>query len=136
MSSRGKKTLLFKAMIGYGAVTLFSGLVTFFYYMFDHGLRDNHMTFLFVPGLAMLALLFLIAMLKLTIEPNAFLVANFAFALLWVYQLLMGIYTMAKTSSPWLWVFLLLSCLAWAAALVLEILALIKAKRASGSRNG
>lgn len=135
MSLRDKKANTFKAMIGYAAVSVFSGVVTFFYYMFDHGLRDNHMTFLFVPGLVMVTLFFVLAMTGVIVDGKAMIVTHFAFALLWFYLLLSGIYTMAKTGSSWLWVYLLLSGLLWAVALALEIVSLVKAKKAKNSHN-
>ena len=114
-----KKHSSTRVMIAYLIVTGFSGLVTVMYYIFDHGLRDEHMTFLFVPSLVMAIIFFFLAWKRIAINKNALVIMHFSFALLWFYQLLMGIYTMAKTASAWLWVFLLLSGLGWAATIVL-----------------
>ena len=115
--------------ICYGAGTLFSVLVTSLYYTFDHGLRDIHMTLLFliplIPGIVWL-ILSLVHYLPSAAARYAF---NIASPLLWIYFLLMGIYTMAKTTSDWLILYLILAIIGYAVALIIEIIFHIKTRK-------
>ncbi len=112
----------------YLGVTLFSILFTCVYYMNSHGLRDIHMTLLFLP--TTLAMLILVGYLLLKKQMNTYALYafNMAFPAFWVYLALTGIYTMAKTSSDWTIVFLILGVVLLVAYAVLEVFFKLKKK--------
>jgi uncharacterized membrane protein len=96
--------------------------------MNSHGLRDIHMTLLFLP--TTLAMLVLVGYLLLKKEMNTYALYafNMAFPAFWVYLALTGIYTMAKTSSDWTIVFLILGVVLLVAYAVLEVFFKLKKK--------
>ena len=115
--------------VAYLLASVFSGIVTMFYYIFDHGLRDIHMTLLFLPPL-LAALLFLFyAWRKIELYEPAANVFHGAFLFLWSYFLLGSIYRMAKTSSDWLFVYLIIFGIGLTASITLQIMYLVKKKK-------
>lgn len=136
MSSKDRKRNLPTLVFIYLGVAAFSGIVTLFYYLFDHGLRDPHMTFLFVPGVIATLLFLILYLCKTPLCPYAKILFHGAFAFYWVYQLLRGIYAMAKAESTWLWVYLPIAGALLLAALIFECSYLIKAhKRKKSAQN-
>ena len=112
------RSITWRCFLVYVGVTFFSVLVTVLYYAFDHGLRDGHMTLLFLPPLIMAILQLVLAGSLLPVDRKAMYSINIAFAFFWFYMLLSGIYTMAKVVSDWLWVYLLLSGIALLVAML------------------
>ena len=123
-----KTNKVLRLLVIYLGVTLFSILFTCVYYMNSHGLRDIHMTLLFLP--TTLAMLVLVGYLLLKKEMNTYALYafNMAFPAFWVYLALTGIYTMAKTSSDWTIVFLILGVVLLVAYAVLEAFFKLKKK--------
>ena len=123
-----KTNKVLRLLVVYLGVTLFSILFTCVYYMNSHGLRDIHMTLLFLP--TTLAMLVLVGYLLLKKEMNTYALYafNMAFPAFWVYLALTGIYTMAKTSSDWTIVFLILGVVLLVAYAVLEVFFKLKKK--------
>lgn len=123
-----KTNKVLRLLVIYLGVTLFSILFTCVYYMNSHGLRDIHMTLLFLP--TTLAMLVLVGYLLLKKEMNTYALYafNMAFPAFWVYLALTGIYTMAKTSSDWTIVFLILGVVLLVAYAVLEVFFKLKKK--------
>lgn len=123
-----KANKVLRLLVIYLGVTLFSILFTCVYYMNSHGLRDIHMTLLFLP--TTLAMLVLVGYLLLKKEMNTYALYafNMAFPAFWVYLALTGIYTMAKTSSDWTIVFLILGVVLLVAYAVLEVFFKLKKK--------
>lgn len=123
-----KTNKVLRLLVIYLGVTLFSILFTCVYYMNSHGLRDIHMTLLFLP--TTLAMLVLVGYLLLKKEMNTYALYAFNMALpaFWVYLALTGIYTMAKTSSDWTIVFLILGVVLLVAYAVLEVFFKLKKK--------
>ena len=123
-----KTNKVLRLLVIYLGVTLFSILFTCVYYMNSHGLRDIHMTLLFLP--TTLAMLVLVGYLLLKKEMNTYALYafNMAFPAFWVYLALTGIYTMAKTSSDWTIVFLILGVVLFVAYAVLEVFFKLKKK--------
>ena len=109
--------------------TLFSIVATVLYYTFDHGLRDIHMTFLFLPNLLATIIWYVLSLLGY--RPCA--ASRYAFYMAspfhWVYLFLKGVYTMAKTESEWLFVFLIVAAALFVASFVIEIVHVIRRKR-------
>lgn len=112
----------------YLGVTLFSILFTCVYYMNSHGLRDIHMTLLFLPTTVAMLVLVGYLLLKKEMNTYALYAFNMAFPAFWVYLALTGIYTMAKTSSDWTIVFLILGVVLLVAYAVLEVFFKLKKK--------
>ncbi len=123
-----KTNKVLRLLVIYLGVTLFSILFTCVYYMNSHGLRDIHMTLLFLP--TSVAMLVLVGYLLLKKEMNTYALYafNMAFPAFWVYLALTGIYTMAKTSSNWTIVFLILGVVLLVAYAVLEVFFKLKKK--------
>ena len=123
-----KTNKVLRLLVIYLGVTLFSILFTCVYYMNSHGLRDIHITLLFLP--TTLAMLVLVGYLLLKKEMNTYALYafNMAFPAFWVYLALTGIYTMAKTSSDWTIVFLILGVVLLVAYAVLEVFFKLKKK--------
>ncbi len=94
-----------KEIIGYVCGAMFSLLVMGIYYVFSHGLRDIHMTLLFLPGVSAALFFLFLSLCKIKVGASARYAFHFGYAGVWVYLLLKGIYTMAKTGSDWLYVF-------------------------------
>ena len=118
-----------KYAIAYFFASVFSGIVTMFYYIFDHGLRDIHMTLLFLPPL-LASLLFLFnAWRKIELYEPAVNVFHAGFLFFWTYFLLGAIYTMAKTSSDWLFVFLIIAGVGIITSIVMQIIFIVKKKQ-------
>ena len=109
--------------------TLFSGLVTILYYVFDHGLRDPHMTFLFLVPLLPALFWYILAWVKYLPCPAARYAFNLSSPFLWFYFLLMGIYTMAKTVSDWLFVYLIIGITGYCAAAIIELVYRVKTRK-------
>ena len=54
---------------------------------------------------------------------------NTGFCFIWLYYLLDGIYAIAKTSSDWLWIYLVIGSFFLLAAIILEIIFSIKGRQ-------
>ncbi|MCR4879743.1 MAG: hypothetical protein K5906_02170, partial [Bacilli bacterium] len=98
-----------RAFLIYLGITLFSLLFTFIYYQNSYGMTDNHLTYLFVPS-ATISLLYLFAFIfKYNTENLARYAFNMSFPFLYIYMMLMGIYTIAKTSSSWISLYVIIA---------------------------
>ena len=120
-----------KYAVAYFFASVFSGIVTIFYYIFDHGLRDIHMTLLFLPPLLASLWFLFTAWRKFELYEPAVNVFHGAFLFLWAYFLLGAIYTMAKTSSDWLFVYLIIFAVGFIVSILLQIAFLLR-KRSKG----
>lgn len=128
-----RKNKMLRTTLVFFGITLFSGLVTFLYYRFDYGMRDIHMTLLFLPGAIATLLFFLLTLLRFSFRGWSLYLFAMGFPFIWFYLLLMGIYSIAKTSSEWLFVYLVIGGLLMGASLIYTIVKLIK-KRLGGAK--
>ena len=103
-----------------GAV--FSAIVTVVYYSVDHGLRDVHMTLLFIPNLLAALIWYIMALCKYHPCDLAKYLFYMASPFHWVYLFMKGAYDMAKVTSNWLFTFLLVAALLYVASFVVEII--------------
>ncbi len=112
----------------YLGVTAFSVLFTVVYYMNSYGMTDNHLTYLFVAPL-LTSLMFLL-MLIFNYSLNVFTryTINMTFPFVYLYMMLSGIYTIAKATSTWLYVFLIAFIIGLVVAIIIETITKIRAR--------
>lgn len=113
----------------YLGVTAFSVLFTIIYYMNSYGMTDNHLTYLFVPSLITALIFLLFFIFKYSLCDEARYIWNMAFPFIYVYIMLNGIYTIAKTSSDWLFIFVILFSIGVAISLIVEVVSKIKGRK-------
>jgi len=89
--------------------------------MNSYGMTDNHLTYLFVAPLTYMIVFFVLFVAKYSLSEIARYVLNMSFPFIYLYMMLSGIYTIAKTTSSWLFVFLIFFALALIASFVFEI---------------
>src|SRR5574344_2699494 len=123
---RNHKLKDFYLVFIYIGILLFSILFTSVYYLNSHGLRDLHMTLLFLPSLVSIFFLLIFAYFAKTPKGIVIYSFNIGFGLLWCYLCLTGIYNMAKSNSNWLWLFLLFSIFSFILSVALYLVDLTK----------
>ncbi len=118
-----------RQFIIYLSLTAFSLLFTMVYYMNSYGMTDAHLDYLFLAPsiISLIYLLFFIFKYEQTSTSRYIL--NMSFPFLYIYMMLSGIYTIAKTSSTWLFVFLVVAIIGLDISVVIEIILKIKNKK-------
>ena len=101
---------------------IFSAIVTVVYYSLDHGLRDIHMTLLFIPNLTAAIIWYIMALCHYHPCDLAKYLFYMASPFHWVYLFMKGAYDMAKVTSSWLFTFLLVAALLYVASFVVELI--------------
>jgi len=118
-----------KQVFIYLGVTAFSLLFTSIYYLNSYGMTDNHLTFLFVLPLVNVLVFLFLFLFKYSPSHLANCIWNMSFPFIYVYMMLSGIYTIAKTSSNWLFIFIVLFVLGILTSIITEVATKIRNKR-------
>ncbi len=134
MSSLNPRKYSFLVAAIYLGIASFSGIYTVIYYQFSHEIKDIHLTLLFLPGVLSALLFLFLGIGKAALKEMSELLFHFGFASVWAYLLLQGIYTIAKTESSWLFVFLILASVLLGLSLLLTLIS--KAKEKQQQDNG
>lgn len=129
MSWNVKKNQNLQYVFIYGGVTLLSMVFTTVYYTFSHGLRDYHLSILSLPPAIVMTIFLVLLLMRHQVNFNTLWALNTGFCFIWLYYLLNGIYAIAKTSSNWLWIYLVIGSFFLLAAIILEIVFSIKGRK-------
>ena len=112
----------------YLGVTVFCFIFCSVYYLFSYGLRSRVLELSFLIPLGATILLFVLAATKFDVGEWARLAFHMGLPAVLIYATLYAIYDMASATSPWLFVFLLIGLLCFAASLVLAIIHRVRKK--------